>query len=417
MASGKEIRISITSALNAAGIEATKQQVDAMGKSLKKSMADAASGNRKHWADIKAAWDMGCAAIRKAWQAASAGLREAFKFETQTNQFKTLIGDIDAAREHMADLKALGDTPPFSLDEFAKASRSLMVMTDGALGYKKSLELIGDAAAATGYPVEELGQAVGRMYAMIRDGQPLSRAVTQLRNMGVITPEVAQKLQDLQNAGKTNAEVWAEVEAQLGRYKGAMAKTEKTGDGLIGAIQSRWQNIVRQFGQALEEEAKGGLESVVDAAKELEESGTIEVWASKAVAALNDIKEAASAVGSALKWVYEKSGMSDVVAVGSAELKSVTYSVTRAAAGIANGEGIMDALKAANQEGGQVWAKEIAKGHWLGKAANNGYLGAGMKWAADDNKRDAEYEEMFCSRKRIDGKRLPSTMSSRKYVD
>lgn len=392
MASGKEIRISITSALNAAGIEATKQQVDAMGKSLKKSMADAASGNRKHWADIKAAWDMGCAAIRKAWQAASAGLREAFKFETQTNQFKTLIGDIDAAREHMADLKALGDTPPFSLDEFAKASRSLMVMTDGALGYKKSLELIGDAAAATGYPVEELGQAVGRMYAMIRDGQPLSRAVTQLRNMGVITPEVAQKLQDLQAAGKSNAEIWSEVEAQLGRYKGAMAETEKTGDGLIGAIQSRWQNIVRQFGQALEEEAKGGLESVVDAAKELEESGTIEVWARKAVAALNDIKEAASAVGSALKWVYEKSGMSDVVAVGSAQLKSVTYSVTRAAAGIANGEGIMDALKAANQEGGQVWAKEIAKGHWLGKAAENGYLGAVMKWAAYDNKRDAEYE-------------------------
>ena len=32
-------------------------------------------------------------------------------------------------------------------------------------------------------------------------------------------------------------------------------------------------------------------------------------------------------------------------------------------------------------------------------------------------KRDAEYEEMFRSRKRIDGKRLPSTMSSRKYVD
>ena len=32
-------------------------------------------------------------------------------------------------------------------------------------------------------------------------------------------------------------------------------------------------------------------------------------------------------------------------------------------------------------------------------------------------KRDAQYEELFRSRKRIDGKRLPATMSSRKYVD
>ena len=31
-------------------------------------------------------------------------------------------------------------------------------------------------------------------------------------------------------------------------------------------------------------------------------------------------------------------------------------------------------------------------------------------------KRDAQYEKLFCGRKRIDGKRLPTTMSSRKYV-
>lgn len=32
-------------------------------------------------------------------------------------------------------------------------------------------------------------------------------------------------------------------------------------------------------------------------------------------------------------------------------------------------------------------------------------------------KRDARYEELYRDRKRIDGKRLPATMSARKYVD
>lgn len=293
MATSKQIRISITSALNAAGIEATKDQVNSMAQSVAKSMGDAAQKNRRHWADIKAAWDMGTAAIRKAWGAIRAVLSSAFHFETQTQQFKTLIGNIDEAKAHMADLKALGDTPPFSLDEFAKASRSLMVMTDGALGYKKSLEMIGDAAAATGYPIEEMGQAVGRLYAFIRDGQPLSRAVMQLRNMGVITPEVAQKLQDLQAAGKSNAEIWAEVEAQLGRYKGAMSETEKTGEGLMGAIKSRWDNIVRAFGLAFADTAKEGMGAVLDKAKQLEEDGTLEVWATKVGEACRSIAEAA----------------------------------------------------------------------------------------------------------------------------
>lgn len=301
MATSKQIRISITSALNAAGIEATKDQVNSMAQSVAKSMGDAAQKNRRHWADIKAAWDMGTAAISKAWGAIRAALSSAFHFETQTQQFKTLIGNIDEAKAHMADLKELGDTPPFSLDEFAKASRSLMVMTEGALGYKKSLELIGDAAAATGYPIEEMGQAVGRLYAFIRDGQPLSRAVMQLRNMGVITPEVAQKLQDLQAAGKSNAEIWAEVEAQLGRYKGAMSDTEKTGEGLMGAIKSRWDNIVRAVGHAFEDSAKDGMGEMLSAMDDLEESGAIERWANNAATAV-------AKVAVAIKWVADGLG-------------------------------------------------------------------------------------------------------------
>lgn len=337
----KEIRISITSALNAAGIEATKAQVAAMSSSVEKSMAKASAANARHWADIKAAWDMGCSAIKAAWQFASQGLKSAFKFETQTTQFKTLIGDIDEAKAHMADLKALGDTPPFSLDEFAKASRSLMVMTDGALGYKKSMEMVGDAAAATGVPIEEMGQAVGRLYAFIRDGQPLSRATTQLRNMGVLTPEVAAKLDDLQKAGKSNAEIWAEVEKALGKYNGAMAATEGTGEGLIAAISTRWDNIVRSFGIAFSDSAKGGMTEVLDKMKELEKDGSIEIWARETNSYLQSVVEGATACANVIgfvlstPWKAIKSGY-----------EMTAQSVGNVVGTLQGGGGIVDAVKA-----------------------------------------------------------------------
>lgn len=311
MASSKQIRISIVSALNAAGIEATKAQVNSMAKTVEKSMSAASKSNKRHWADIKAAWDLGCMAIKKAWQGATAVLKSAFHFETQTRQFKTLIGNIDEAKQHMQDLKALGDTPPFSLKEFASASRSLMVMTDGALGYKKSLEMIGDTAAATGRPIDEVAQAVGRLFAIVRDGQPLSRATMQLRNMGIITPEVAAHLQELQDAGKSNAEIWAEVENALGRYSGAMAETEQTGEGLIGAIKSRWETIVRTIGQAFEDSAKDGMGEMLDKMQELEESGAIESWAKKAANAINAVIKINNKFTNSIMsvWNHLKNGM------------------------------------------------------------------------------------------------------------
>ena len=58
MATSKQIRISITSALNAAGIEATKDQVNSMAQSVAKSMGDAAQKNQVKFCPIpkRAPW-------------------------------------------------------------------------------------------------------------------------------------------------------------------------------------------------------------------------------------------------------------------------------------------------------------------------------------------------------------------------
>ena len=298
MATNRQIRISITSALNAAGIEATKRQVNTMARHLKSTMGEASKSMVNGWADFAAAGKMAIGAVTRAWSVFKSAISSAFKFETQTAQFKTLIGNIDEAKAHMQDLKALGDTPPFSLDEFAKASRELMVMSDGILGYKKSLELIGDAAAATGRPLETVSHAVGRLYAAIRDGQPVARAAMELKNMGILAPAVVQSLDEMQDAGKSVAEIWDAVEAALAKYNGAMAETEQTGEGLMAKISTQWDNIVRTFGMAFEDTTKGGVRDLSDALKELEESGTIERWASAAGAAL-------AGVAKSIKWVTD----------------------------------------------------------------------------------------------------------------
>lgn len=292
--------------------------------------------------NIRAAWGM----LQTAIGNATAFMQKAFAFEKMTVQFKTLVGNMDEARAHMQMLKELGDTPPFSLEEFAAASRSMMVMTDGALGFKKSLELVGDAAAATGQPIQSLAHEVGRAYAIIRDGQPLTRATMALRNMGVLTPEVAQRLQDLQDAGRSNAEIWAELEGALKRYKGAMEETEQTGDGLMGAISSQWDNSLRTFGAALLETAKDGLSGLLDKMKELNEDGTIEVWADRSAGAVLKLGEAVKGISSVFS--------------GFGKLIKGTFGVAYAFAANADqawqsGEGFMDQIRAGAAAAKEMW--------------------------------------------------------------
>ena len=49
------------------------------------------------------------------------------------------------------------------------------------------------------------------------------------------------------------------VQAQLGRYNGAMKEAEQTGDGLVNAIKAQWNNTVRSLGDAFSDVAKDSL--------------------------------------------------------------------------------------------------------------------------------------------------------------
>ena len=261
------IDIVISTILKKTGIDAAWSAMSNFAKKVGSNLAN-----------IKSGFDMFASAATKAMQLVS----KAFKFETMTVQFKTLLGNLSDARAHLKDLQDLGDTPPFSLEQFAAASRTLIVMTHGALGFKDSLKMIGDVAAATGKSIETISHEVGRAFAFIRDGQSLSRALMPLINLGVITPEVSKKLQDLQAAGASSVTMWREVEAALGRFSGAMAETEKTAEGLLGAIGAQKDDILREFGAALLDVTKGGLQFLLEKMKELRESGSITEWAKRA---------------------------------------------------------------------------------------------------------------------------------------
>lgn len=242
-------------------------------------------------------------------------IKESFKFESLTIQFKTLLGSMEDARERMAALAEFAEVTPFNLEEVVKASRTLTVFSDGALGTEYSLRLVGDAAAAVGAGFDEVAFWVGRAYAMIKGGQPFGEAAMRLQELGILTPAVRTEMEALQASGAKNSEVWEAFTARLEEFDGAMEDLSQTGDGLTSTLEDTWTAAVREFGDAFQDAAKESIGFLITLLGKLKADGTIKEWAQAALEALTPIKNLITAIlgggeerSSALKasWDYLK---------------------------------------------------------------------------------------------------------------
>lgn len=223
-------------------------------------------------------------------------IKTSFRFETLTIQFKTLLGSIDSARERMSMLAKFAETTPFEMEEVARASRTLTVMSGDALGSAWALRLVGDAAAASGASIDELSMWVGRAYAMIQAGKPFGEAAMRLTELGVLTPKVRAKMEELQATGASSKDVWAELVTHLSTFSGAMKDLSQTGDGLTSTLSDNWTAAVRTFGNAFQTAAKDSIQFLIKLLAKLQADGTIKKWAEAAVKALTPVKDLLTAI-------------------------------------------------------------------------------------------------------------------------
>ncbi len=78
------------------------------------------------------------------------------ELEKTTQQFKVFTGSADAAQEHVRSLYEFAKTTPFEARPVIEASRFLRLFGGAALDTGETLTLMGNAAAATSAPIQEV---------------------------------------------------------------------------------------------------------------------------------------------------------------------------------------------------------------------------------------------------------------------
>jgi hypothetical protein len=194
-------------------------------------------------------------------------------------QFGVLLGSTQAAKQRMQELVKFSDETPFELPEVTEASKVLETLTKGALSTGEGLRLVGDVAAATGQPFNELAVWFGRLYDGLQSGRPVGEAMQRLQELGAVSGDTRAEIEKLQKEGKKGPEVWDVAKKSFEQYSGMMEAQSKTFEGLASTMQDSLGGVLREFGDQI-------LPSASGATKDL-------------TGMFNDLKPAAAALG----WV------------------------------------------------------------------------------------------------------------------
>ncbi len=169
--------------------------------------------------------------------AASSAINMNATLETSTLQFATLMGDAEKAEEHVKGLFEFAKKTPFETGPIIEASRMMQTFGGEALNTKANLQLLGDASAATGAPIDQLGFWVGRLHSQLQSGKPFGEAAMRLQELAVLSPKARDEMEKLQKAGASASEVYAAFQGDLEKFTGGMVKQAATWEGVTSTLK------------------------------------------------------------------------------------------------------------------------------------------------------------------------------------
>lgn len=356
-----------------------------------KSMAASVGTNLMN---IKAGLDMAMGAVRTFASVFTAAIKEAFKFERAVTDFKVLLGSIDAAKQHIAELKTFAASTPLTFGDLSQASKLLLSFGADIDKIMPSLKMLGDISMGNAQKFQGLSLAFAQVQSQ---GKLMGQDLLQMINQGfnpltIIAQETGKsvsELKDMMSDGAISFEMVAEAmriaTSEGGLFNNAMKESSKTGEGMISTLQDNWTEAVRTFGEAFSDAAKYGIGSMSDALKRLVEDGSVERWANDCVSYIETVATAFSGISSVFETIYKYSGAKDAWNVLQGMFKGLGAG-SGAFMGTLNGGGSLgEAWRAFRESGDEAMTTELATDGFYLKNSNvewarrRGYLLGGTR--------------------------------------
>lgn len=201
--------------------------------------------------------------------------------------FSTLLGE-SQGQQMMNDLDVFAKATPFKTTNVIANAQKMLAMGWEAEDIIRDMETIGNAAAATGKMDVGLESIVRALSQIKTKGRLSTEELNQLAEAGIAAKAmlaenlgygtgdegIAKMTKDLEDGAIASNVAIEALMAGMQKYDGMMdSMANETVEGLISQMQDVFEiNVVRKWGQGLQDGAKRGFGSIVSLLDEAEES-------------------------------------------------------------------------------------------------------------------------------------------------
>jgi tape measure domain-containing protein len=197
--------------------------------------------------------------------------------ETAALQMRSVVRDGGNVAKLLAELRRYGATSPFEFPELQQSAKMLLSFGIASNDVIKVIQNLGEVAAATGVPIEELSQIYGKMIAK---GKVSTEEVMQLAERGVpvyeafgkvlgVSADEAQRLVENGKLGRAEAKKLDDVLAQM--FAGSTARQAETLNGKLSTMGDAFGELAKTIGEDLLPATKGvvsGITAMLEKSKE-----------------------------------------------------------------------------------------------------------------------------------------------------
>lgn len=217
--------------------------------------------------------------------AAVAGIavKDIFDGEIVDKQFHMLNMSLDEAKARTEELRKMGmendETSWFDPGQWEQSALILHRLGAEALDNNDFLRLIGDAAAKSQLPLEQMTKQVADLYTRLKTGRDFSRSGITLVQQGLISPAAYKELVEMKESGADFGKVWSVVTRELSRSRGAMEQLAMTGKGQFGNLKTILGESLETIFSGLADKIRDIVYKINSSLIELYNNGTFERWA------------------------------------------------------------------------------------------------------------------------------------------
>lgn len=188
--------------------------------------------------------------------------------ETSTQTFETMIGNLGEAKGLMQEISLFAAKTPFRMPELEQAVRGMMLYGFSAKQAVKEVKMLGDIAAISQTPIQELATLYAQMKSMGPNAPIGSELIGMLTNRGIISlMDIAKELGISQTAlmdrmskgllrWKQIEPIFQKLTQEGGRFYKGMERQSQTYAGLASTLSDNFSLIGARIGMLFIEQAK-----------------------------------------------------------------------------------------------------------------------------------------------------------------